>query len=223
MTGPRHLDPGRLAARDPVGRRRVRCVAGLSTGVRLFDLCNGRCGVHAIHHLFGLGWTFMQRRYRAPGHHPTRMMRPGGSPQQGVHIGKGNQAVLQEIRDMPPGTLGFEAVGEVDDDDYEKVLTPTLRRWMAERGKIRLLYLLGTRLSEFEGDAISENAKFIARHPGAYERVAVVSDEGWLAPAIKVLSLLLPGEAKAFPVRELPAAKRWLAEGLNAGGSSPAT
>jgi hypothetical protein len=123
------------------------------------------------------------------------------------------------MRDMPPGTLGFEAVSEVDDDDYENVLTPTLRKWMAERGKIRLLYLLGTRLREFEGDAISENARFIARHPAAYERVAVVSDEGWLPPAIKALSLLLPGEAKAFPVRELPAAKNWLAEGLDAGGS----
>lgn len=127
--------------------------------------------------------------------------------------------MLRQIRDMPPGTLGFEAVGEVDDDDYEKVLTPALRRWMAERGKIRLLYLLGPRLREFEGDAISENAKFIARHPTAYERVAVVSDEGWLPPAIKALSLLLPGEAKAFPVRELPAAKRWLAEGIGPDGS----
>jgi hypothetical protein len=50
--------------------------------------------------------------------------------------------MLRKLRDMPAGTLGFEAVGEVDDD-------------------------------------------------------------------VKVLSVLLPGEAKAFPVRELSAAKRW--------------
>lgn len=120
---------------------------------------------------------------------------------------------------MPAGTLGFEAVGEVDDDDVEKVLAPALRQWVADRGKVRLLYVLGVRLHEYEGDAVSENAKFLARHPTSFERVAVVSDEGWLAPAIKALSLLLPGEAKAFPVRELTAAKRWLAEGLNADGS----
>lgn len=130
--------------------------------------------------------------------------------------------MLKKIHDMPAGTLGFEAVGEVDDDDVETVLAPALRQWVAERGKVRLLYVLGLRLEEFEGDAVSENAKFLARHPTAFERVAVVSDEGWLAPAIKALSLLLPGEAKAFPVRELTAAKRWLAEGLDAGGS-PAT
>ena len=124
--------------------------------------------------------------------------------------------MLKRIYDMPAGTLGFEAVGEVDDDEIEKVLSPVLRDWVAERGKIRLLYLLGSRFEEFEGDAMSENAKFVARHPTAFERVAVVSDEGWLAPAIKALSLLLPGEAKAFPVRELPAAKQWLAEGVDA-------
>jgi hypothetical protein len=128
--------------------------------------------------------------------------------------------LLKKIYDMPAGTLGFEAVGEVDDDDVEKVLVPALRRWIAERGKIRLLYVLGSRLEEFEGDAVSENAKFLARHPTAFERVAVVSDEGWLAPAIKALSLLLPGEVKAFGVRELPDAKRWLADGLDGDGSS---
>jgi hypothetical protein len=128
--------------------------------------------------------------------------------------------MLKKIYDMPAGTLGFEAVGEVDDDDVEKVLVPALRRWIAERGKVRLLYVLGSRLEEFEGDAVSENAKFLARHPTAFERVAVVSDEGWLAPAIKALSLLLPGEVKAFGVRELPDAKRWLADGLDGDGSS---
>jgi hypothetical protein len=131
--------------------------------------------------------------------------------------------MLRKIYDMPAGTLGFEAVGEVEDDDIEKVLTPALRQWVASRGKVRLLYVLGSRLEEFEGDAVSENAKFVARHPTAFERVAVVSDEDWLRPAIKALSLLLPGEAKAFPVRELAAAKSWLAEGLDASGSPAAT
>jgi hypothetical protein len=127
--------------------------------------------------------------------------------------------MLNRIYDMPAGTLGFSATGEVDDDDVEKVLAPALDEWVAQRGKIRLLYVLGPRMEEYEGDAVSENAKFVARHPTAFERIAVVSDEGWLRPAIKALSLLMPGEAKAFPVRELAAAKQWLAEGLDAAGS----
>ena len=50
--------------------------------------------------------------------------------------------MLMKLRDMPAGTLGFEAIGEVD-YDVEDVLAPVLRQWTAERGKIRLLCLLG--------------------------------------------------------------------------------
>ena len=38
----------------------------------------------------------------------------------------------------------------------------------------------------------------------------MVSDEDWMRPAVRALSVLLPGQAKAFPVRELEAAKAWL-------------
>ncbi|GIE94926.1 hypothetical protein Ari01nite_23910 [Paractinoplanes rishiriensis] len=48
----------------------------------------------------------------------------------------------------------------------------------------------------------------------------MVSDEDWLRPAVKALSLLLPGEAKAFAVRDLTAAKAWLAEGLDPDGAT---
>jgi glyoxylate reductase len=54
----------------------------------------------------------------------------------------------------------------------------------------------------------------MARHASSFERMAVVSDEDWTHPALRALSMLLPGKAKAFQIRELGAAKAWLAEGL---------
>jgi len=45
----------------------------------------------------------------------------------------------------------------------------------------------------------------------SFERVAVLSDEDWLAPALRVLSFLVPGKVKGFRTRELEAAKTWLA------------
>lgn len=129
---------------------------------------------------------------------------------------------LRRIDDMPPGTIGFEAIGEVEDDDWERAVEPLLRDEMADGRKIRLLYLLGPEAREVEGDAMKADTGFRARHATSFERVAVVSDEDWLRPAIKTLSILLPGEVKAFPVRQLPEAKKWLAEGLDPSGSGPA-
>ena len=119
--------------------------------------------------------------------------------------------MLKQMADMPPGTVGFEAIGEVDDDDFEKTVEPVLRRIIAEGRKVRLLYLLGVRFREYEGDALKEEMKFAVHHPSAYERIAVVSDEEWLRPALRLLSVLVPGQLRGFRVAELAAAKSWVA------------
>ena len=53
---------------------------------------------------------------------------------------------------------------------------------------------------------------FRARHATSFERVAVVSDEDWMRPALRALSVLLPGKARGFPFSDLAAAKAWLAD-----------
>jgi hypothetical protein len=121
--------------------------------------------------------------------------------------------MLRQMDDMPTGTVGFEAVGEVEDDDWERAVEPVLRREMADGHKVRLLYLLGAESRGVEGDAMGEDAGFRARHATSFERVAVVSDEDWMRPALRALSFLMPGKAKGFHVRDLPAAKAWLANG----------
>lgn len=122
--------------------------------------------------------------------------------------------MLQRMRDMPAGTIGFEAIGEVEDDDWEEMVEPVLRHEMADGQKIRLLYLLGAKARDVEGDAVTADSGFRARHATSFERVAVVSDEDWMRPAVRALSALLPGKAKAFRVHDFAAAKAWLAEGL---------
>jgi hypothetical protein len=118
--------------------------------------------------------------------------------------------MLQRMDDMPAGTIGFEAVGEVEDDDWEDAVEPVLRREIAGGAKVRLLYLIGPRATDVEGDAMRADAGFRARHATSFERVAVVSDEDWMRPALRALSFLLPGKARGFRVRDLPAAKEWL-------------
>ena len=130
--------------------------------------------------------------------------------------------MFKRMVDMPPGTVGFEAVGEIDDDDFEDVVAPVLRQQIADGHKLRLLYLLGPQLREYDGDAAQEELKFAARHATAYERVGVVSDESWLRPAMRILSVLVPGKIRAFPVADLDDAKRWVADGLD-GRGQPAT
>src|ERR1700684_861966 len=123
-----------------------------------------------------------------------------------------DRSMLRRITDMPAGTIGFEAVGEVEDDDWEEAVEPLLRQEIAAGRNVRLLYLISTAAREVEGDAMSADTGFRMRHATSYERVAVVSDEDWIRPALRALSFMLPGRAKGFRVRDLAEAKAWLAQ-----------
>jgi hypothetical protein len=120
--------------------------------------------------------------------------------------------MLRQMDDMPAGTVGFEAVGDVEDDDWEDVVEPVLRREIAAGGKVRLLYLIGPEARDVDADAMQADTGFRARHAKAFERIAIVCDETGVKSAVRVLSMLTPGRMRAFPASELAAAKRWLAE-----------
>ena len=40
---------------------------------------------------------------------------------------------------------------------------------------------------------------FRARHASSFDRVAVVSDEDWMRPALRALSFMLPGQGEGLP------------------------
>jgi hypothetical protein len=119
--------------------------------------------------------------------------------------------MIRLLDDMPVGVLGLEAVDDVEEDDYTDVLVPAIDAAIAEHGKVRLVYLLGPELDEYEGGAVWEDLKLGARHPASFERIAIVTDARWANAAVTVFSMLWPGQARAFRLAELGAAKRWAA------------
>jgi len=121
--------------------------------------------------------------------------------------------MIRLLEGMPAGVLGLEAVDDVEAEDYEDVLVPAVNAMIAEHGKVRLVYVLGPEFDDYEGDAVWEDLKLGARNPASFERIAVVTDARWAGPAIRVFSVLWPGQARAFPLAELEAAKGWAADG----------
>jgi hypothetical protein len=120
--------------------------------------------------------------------------------------------MIRLLSDMPPGVLGLEAVDDVEREDYANVVAPAVEAAIAEHGKVRLVYVLGSEFDEYESDAVWEDIKLGARHPASFERIAVVTDARWARPAMKLFSVMWPGRARAFPLAELAAAKAWAAD-----------
>jgi hypothetical protein len=124
--------------------------------------------------------------------------------------------MIERLDDMPPGTVGFRAAGEIEADDYEDVLVPELRRALERGDGLRTLYVIDD-LEEIEPGALWADSKLGfdlgVRHHDAWVRSAIVTDIEWMARATRLFAWMIPGEARVFPLAALEEAKAWVAGG----------
>src|SRR6478672_10788267 len=126
--------------------------------------------------------------------------------------------MIQRLADMPPGTLGFRASGEIERGDYEHVLRPELQHTLDSGEGLRTLYVIED-LDEIEPGALWADSKLGfdlgVRHHDAWIRSAIVTDIHWMARASKMFLWMIPGEARVYPLAELEQAKAWVAGTAN--------
>jgi len=113
------------------------------------------------------------------------------------------------LSDMPDGTIGFEAIGQVTADDYRDVIAPALERRLPDL-PLRLLFLLDDRFESYAPGAVIQDIKLWLEHLGDWTKVAVVTDHDWITNSVLDLSRLGSGKIRTFPPAELDAAKSWL-------------
>jgi hypothetical protein len=122
--------------------------------------------------------------------------------------------MVERITDMPEGTIGFRVDGDVEREDYTKLLRPALEEAMASGQPLRTLYVIED-LDDMEAGALWEDSKLGfdlgIRHHKQWERSAIVTDIAWMARATKLFAWMIPGEARVYPLAELEDAKRWVA------------
>jgi hypothetical protein len=123
--------------------------------------------------------------------------------------------MIERLPDMPPGTIGFRAWGEVTRDDYIETLLPPLREAIEGEEPIRLLFQMGPDFEMFDPGALLADAKtgltLGLGHLSAWKRTALVTDVEWIRRAVELLGWMTPGELRLFSHEELDEAKTWVA------------
>ena len=118
--------------------------------------------------------------------------------------------MIEQMTDLPAGTLGFSARGQVTAADLENVLVPDIEAAFALNRKVRLVYHLGPEFTGFDPAAMWDDARLSFRHLTGWERIALVTDVSWLRVAAKAMGFAVPGEFRLFANAELAEAKRWI-------------
>ena len=120
--------------------------------------------------------------------------------------------MIEQIPNLPAGTLGFRATGTVTAADYENVLVPDIAAAFAVNRKLRLLYHVAPGFESFQAGAMWDDAKLGFRHFSGWDRVALVTDVAWLRGLTSAMRFLVPAELRLFADAELEEAKAWIAE-----------
>lgn len=118
--------------------------------------------------------------------------------------------MLEIIGGLPEGVLGVRAKGRITAADYVQVLIPAVDAALKRHNKIRFYYELGAEFEGIDAGAVFEDLNVGLGRLPHWEKLAVVTDVGWIRQAVSGFAFLIHGQVKVFPVAEAEKAKDWI-------------
>src|SRR3954451_14611262 len=114
--------------------------------------------------------------------------------------------MLELIEGLPGNIVGIAVSGRVTIQDCQDVLLPAIKRSRKRHDKIRLYYELNSR---FPG-AAWDDLDLGLEHASCCERVAIVTDIGWVRLTVKALRFLIPSEIRVFATSQAEEGQAWI-------------
>jgi SpoIIAA-like len=123
--------------------------------------------------------------------------------------------LIENVADLPPGTLGFRASGKITNNEYRQMMEPIYAA--LERGeKLNIYFELADDFNGLDLGALWQDVKAAGsvglKHRSSWRRMALVTDEDWVRHGASAFGWLAPGELRLFELSERDAAQAWLAE-----------
>ena len=114
--------------------------------------------------------------------------------------------MLELIEGLPGNVVGIAVSGRLTMQDCQDVLVPAMQKSLKRHEKIRLYYELNSR---FPGAAWDE-LDLGLEHASRCERVAIVTDIGWVRLTVKALRFLIPSEIRVFATDRADEGRAWI-------------
>jgi len=115
--------------------------------------------------------------------------------------------MIELISELPDNVVGIVARGRVTNEECDNVLRPAMERSLRRHNKIRLYYEVGSR---FPG-AGWDNLDVAIDHLPQWERIAVVTDTGWVRQTVNALRFLIASDIRVFTTEEVEQGRAWIA------------
>ena len=125
--------------------------------------------------------------------------------------------MIEVIKELPDNVVGIVAKGRVTNEECDNVLKPAMERSLRRHPKIRLYYEVGSR---FPG-AGWDDLDVAIDHLPQWERIAIVTDTGWVRHTVNALRFLLASEVRVFTMLEAEEGRAWIASPIGEEADNP--
>ena len=114
--------------------------------------------------------------------------------------------MIELIKELPDNVIGIVARGRVTNEECDNVLRPAMEASLRRHSKIRLYYEIGSR---FPGAGWGD-LDIAIDHLPQWERVAVVTDTGWVRQTVNAIRFLIASEVRVFTTLEAHEGRAWI-------------
>ena len=114
--------------------------------------------------------------------------------------------MIELIKELPDNVVGIVARGRVTNEECDSILRPAMEVSLRRHAKLRLYYEVGSR---FPG-AGWDDLDIAIDHLPQWERIAVVTDTGWVRQTVNALRFLLASEVRVFTSLESDEGRAWI-------------
>jgi len=114
--------------------------------------------------------------------------------------------VIELVGGLPKNVVGISVKGKLTIQDCRAVLMPAMKRSLKYHDKIRLYYELESRFPGAAWDDLDLGLEDFSR----CERVAIVTDIGWVRLTVKAVRFLIPSEIRVFASVQVEEGLAWI-------------
>lgn len=117
--------------------------------------------------------------------------------------------MIELVKGLPDNVVGIVATGRVTNRECNKVLAPAIQASLKRHRRIRLYYEINSRFPGAGWENLAVGAGEQESPP--WERVAIVTDVGWVRHCVNVLRFLIPAEIRVFASVQASEGRAWIA------------
>lgn len=120
--------------------------------------------------------------------------------------------MIHQLNDVPNTMVGFKAVDDVTEEDFDKVVLPAVAELVQRTDKLNYLLIIDAPLKNSKIGACLKDAMVVLNNLNKWNRAAIVSESEEIENITELFSKVVPGEFRGYIHSELDEAIQWVGE-----------